>query len=52
MEEVKWEMIKSDFRRYKCFGGWIVNSYTVSEDCGCCESMCFVPDPKHEWEIR
>lgn len=39
--------------RAKVFGGWIVRNNTVDSisDKFISESMVFVPDPKHAWEI-
>jgi hypothetical protein len=37
--------------RAKTIGGWLVNSYTWGGFDQGCESMVFVPDAKHEWEI-
>lgn len=42
--------------RAKVFGGWLVYNYTYStvmknESIHCSESMVFIPDPNHEWEI-
>jgi hypothetical protein len=34
-------------RRAKVFGGWIVLSDTLNS-----ESMTFVPDPEHLWEVE
>lgn len=52
----QWEEIdrsSGDFSRTyraKVFGGWIVNSWCHNNS-GVCESMVFVPDKNHEWEI-
>lgn len=42
--------------RLGVWGGWIVKNYTIYncpefEDTNISESMVFIPDPKHEWEI-
>lgn len=38
--------------RSKVIGGWIVNNYTlIFTSNSCSESMVFVPDKHHEWEI-
>jgi hypothetical protein len=37
--------------RAKVFGGWIVRSQKSLED-RLCESMVFIPDPKHLWKIK
>lgn len=36
--------------RAKVFGGWIISSYTYATTPA--ESMVFIPDPNHEWEIE
>ena len=50
----KWEKIVSgslnEVRRAKVFRGWIVHSYDSASE-GLSESMIFVLDPNHEWEI-
>ena len=43
--------------RAKVIGGWIIHSLNYDDiackeyNLGQCESMVFVPDPNHEWEI-
>jgi DNA-directed RNA polymerase alpha subunit len=40
--------------RSKTIGGWLVKSYTFfnsKREARICESMVFVPDPHHEWNI-
>lgn len=32
--------------RAKVFGGWVVRTMKNEQ-----HSMCFVPDPKHEWSV-
>lgn len=57
----EWEMMDESHKNFtdraKVFGGWIVRSFTYEiaggEDAkGTSESMVFVPDPNHEWEIE
>lgn len=38
--------------RAKIWNGWLVKSESWDEDLGQCESMVFVPDEDHEWEIE
>lgn len=43
--------------RLKVYGGWIVHNHNTYFDSNeyvitSSESMVFVPDPKHEWEIE
>lgn len=51
----KWEGIDDYTERLKVPNGWIVRSKVrycnPSENCGS-ESMCFVPDPTHEWRLE
>jgi hypothetical protein len=43
--------------RAKVPGGWLINNVTYTEvicngnERNISESMCFVPDPNHEWEV-
>jgi hypothetical protein len=37
--------------RAKVIGGWLVNSYSWFDEVGISESMVFIPDPEHLWEI-
>lgn len=57
----EWETIKdlptSNTYRAKVYGGWLVNNVTKYRDergkpAGQSESMVFVPDPSHKWEIE
>lgn len=42
-----WEDIdKSGTMRLRVFGGWVVYSRLDKT-----ETMCFMPDPKHKWEL-
>jgi len=49
----KWEEINNDdtagAARLKVFGGWIVCAWSNIETS---ESICFVPDKIHEWELE
>ena len=36
--------------RLSVFGGWIIQDYDAEKAKN--GAMCFVPDPKHEWEIK
>ncbi len=58
-----WEVIDDLHSRTKVFSGWLVKAFSeVNEDVygdGSLQSgytwrisMCFVPDPKHEWKIE
>lgn len=47
----KWESLIGGVR-LKVHGGWIFHSNDSDIDVGVCESMCFVPDPKHEWILE
>lgn len=53
----EWEILECNEKRSirtaraKVYGGWIVNS-CVDKEALCCESMVFIPDPNHEWEIE
>lgn len=55
--EFKWETIKNLLHtktyRAKVFGGWIVNDICVCGESNkiICQSMVFIPDNNHEWEI-
>ena len=42
-----WERIHRGFHRAKVPGGWIVSEGKRAYSRG----LCFVPDPKHEWEL-
>ena len=55
---MEWEEIARSTYRLKVLEGWIVLHQTSRELSGGCEpavalseSMCFVPDPDHNWEI-
>lgn len=52
------EEFSSSTYRIKVFGGWLVNNLTTIEthykdgrQLTVTESMVFVPDPEHKWEI-
>lgn len=59
---MEWEQIDAYHQRTKVFGGWLVKSYEdvvhYDKDVGILNgysftaSMAFVPDPKHEWEVK
>lgn len=55
-ENITKTVISDKFSRYvdrlKVSGGWLVNSATTYKESQVCESMCFVPDPEHKWEIE
>ncbi len=38
--------------RAKVIGGWLVRTECWDKDMGQSESMVFLPDLKHEWEIK
>lgn len=46
MDKIKWEGLDEGTRRLKVPGGWLVNVYELESD-----SVCFYPDPKHEWIV-
>lgn len=61
----EWETLNSyngnsegeSIRRVKVFGGWIVRNNTISyrligQQTTLSESMVFVPDPNHDWEVE
>ena len=57
--EWKWERLDDRTSRAKVPGGWLVNhrsSASVSDMGGSSvsigDSMCFIPDPNHEWTIE
>jgi len=57
MNDFRWEQIHvSNFQRIteraKVFGGWIVCDWTAVSGHSGTQSMVFVPDPNHEWEIK
>jgi hypothetical protein len=37
--------------RAKVIGGWVLRCESWSIEPGLSESMVFIPDPNHEWEI-
>jgi hypothetical protein len=47
----EWQKIEKYTRRAKVFGGWIIHSFDSVED-SLSESMVFIPDPKHEWDLE
>jgi len=47
--EFKWERISLGTFRAKVFGGWIVTCVEHSESD---ESLVFIPDPEHKWQIK
>ena len=53
--EFKWQLIHGDnctyTHRAKVIGGWIINQSTIGGYVALSESMVFIPDPNHEWEI-
>ena len=60
--EFNWEMLDIFNYRTKVFGGWLVRTENLvahldqwgnrhtGEDCRI--SMCFVPDPNHDWVVE
>jgi len=53
MREFNWESVGEQSRRAKTPTGWIVNTWSYDYDGNIvCESMCFVPDEKHEWILE
>lgn len=49
--EFKWESMGDSTWRAKVIGGWIV-AHIIEGDKEFTNSMVFIPDPKHEWEIQ
>lgn len=59
---MEWEQIDSCHQRCKVLGGWLVKAYEsvahILPQGDCMDgwdwrvSMCFVPDPNHEWKIN
>ena len=50
----EWESVSPSVRRAKVIGGWVFQSlWSECSEVGIAlaESMVFVPDPKHEWEV-
>lgn len=47
----EWEQIADHCHRLKVFGGWIVESWAVTDNHGDRIALCFVPDNLHQWEI-
>jgi hypothetical protein len=51
----EWEIIKqntnSTIARAKTYGGWVINSLTESPSKEVSESMVFIPDSNHQWEV-
>lgn len=56
MKPFTWEvLIKTDWektRRAKVPGGWLVLHESWDEAFGQCESMAFVADAPHKWEVE
>ena len=55
----EWEMVSNRSRRAKVFGGWVFHTFdqeTESDVDGnaiaLSESMVFIPDVNHQWEIE
>lgn len=48
----EWEVLDRFTKRAKIIDGWIVVHGSHTNTGAICESMCFVPDKKHEWEIK
>lgn len=46
-----WQQLR-DFSRLKIHGGWLVYSNTEDDNGGESESLVYVPDINHEWEIK
>ena len=58
---MEFDFIDDHHQRAKVFGGWLVKSVDpvahimdggVVDGWDWRTAMCFVPDPKHEWEIK
>jgi len=53
--EFKWERMYEDqycvTARAKVIGGWLIHPLTESPHKTICESMIFISDPNHEWEV-
>ena len=49
----EWEKVTSNTRRARVFGGWVLKNFTWDADWESqSESMVFIPDENHEWEIE
>lgn len=51
---IEWEKIDEEIHRAKILGGWLVthkNAFSIpdSSSLNFSYSICFVPDPNHEW---
>jgi hypothetical protein len=46
--EFDWENIGGDAYRSRVIGGWVLLSYEKNTGN---QSMVFIPDPNHEWEV-
>lgn len=49
----QWEELDDDCQRTKVMGGWILRSRNINH-CNTeytVESMVFIPDPEHKWQI-
>lgn len=44
--------ISMQFYRAKVFGGWLIHSITIDDKTPISESMSFVPDDNHVWQIE
>lgn len=51
----EWEELNKVMKRAKVHGGWILRSFNYTTDnkdvYSQSQSMVFIPDPNHEWEI-
>ena len=52
----KWDtVIEGSLYRLKIFGGWLVSEISDVDTVDAnnqVTSICFVPDPKHEWDLN
>lgn len=61
---MEWEQVEPELQRVKVPGGWLVKAYTdvihytpdfnqvMTHGYDWRISICFVPDPNHEWKIK
>jgi hypothetical protein len=48
----EWELVSPKVFRLKVYGGWIVHFEDLFTPTTGHTALCFVPDPRHEWELE
>jgi len=50
----EWEFLEGcQARRMKVFGGWVFETWAYDNDkVIVADTVCFIPDPEHKWEIK